>query len=333
MRPLTIGVLVSIGSTAARTLEDPAAAAHGLKSADQALEAALDHRSGKDLCAALEGLGHQACLLPVDDDLDLTLRQSDVDACFVALHGRRGGGGDVQSLLALREIPFCGPAGSAVAVAFDKVRARQLLAYHNLPVPTAIALGPGHSTTDRALELLGWPCLIKPRRGALGLGVAMLRDPEHVRTALGRALEIDQELVLERAMDGIEVQVVLLGERVLGAAEILGRPQPDGGDAEMICPPQVSRGQLDALHNLARRAVSALGLRDGLTRVDILVTDRHNEVILEVEPLPPLHREGVVARVAHAAGLPYTTLVQALLDRIPLRVPVTMQPAERVLMQ
>ena len=62
----------------------------------------------------------------------------------------------------MRGIPFAGPRASAAALAFDKVRARQVLAYHNLPVPATIALGHDQDVDRRALDLLGWPCVLKP---------------------------------------------------------------------------------------------------------------------------------------------------------------------------
>jgi D-alanine-D-alanine ligase len=306
---------------------------------DRTLEGLVDLRSGSDLAQALRSLGFGARPMAADGDLDLALRQSDVDACVLALHGRLGGRGDVHSLLTMRTVPFCGPSGPAVTLAFDKVRSRQVLAYHNLPVPAALALGGGRKASDKALELLGWPCVVKPRRGALGLGVAPLLDPEQVEDAIGRAMDVDEEIVLERAVDGLEVQVVLLGDRVLGAMEVHRRPlqqllsdSPPDGDTDYICPPRLPRGRLDGIYNLARRAVSTLGLHEGLSRVDVMVGDRYNELILEVEPLPPLHRDGVVARVAAAAGFAYEELVGALVDRMVLRAPAP-RGSQRPLLQ
>jgi D-alanine-D-alanine ligase len=319
MRPLTFGVLVSVGPGGS----SPLAADLQLAGADSTLEGHLDLRSATDMACALRALGHEARPLAADDDLDLALRQSDVDACLLALHGRRGGLGDVQALLTMRSVPFAGPAAAAVALAFDKVRSRQMLAYHNIPVPAAVALGGGRKPSERALELLGWPCVVKPRRGSGGLGVALLRSVEQLREAFDRALDVDDELVLERAMDGIEVQVVLVGDRVLGSVELTRSLETTcpGAARDMICPPRLGRARLEGIHSMARRAVAALGLEHGLSRVDVLVTDRHNEVVLEVEPLPPLHRDGVVARVARAAGFSYEALVGELADRIMLRVP------------
>ncbi len=323
MRPLTFGVLVSAPSA---RLAPSTAVARGEESVDETIEGLMDLRSGTDLATALRELGYAACPIAVDDDLDLALRQADVDACMLALHGRAGGTGDVQALLSMRGLPFAGPPSAAVSLAFDKTRSRQVLAYHNLPTPASLALGPNRKASDKALELLGWPCVVKPRRGALGLGVAPLIDPEQVAGAISRALDVDDEVVLERALTGTEVQVVVLGDRVLGAMEVHRRPIPGllGGkedvDADYICPPRMSRGQIDGLHNLARRAVSALGLGEGLTRVDLMVGDRYNEAILEVEPLPPLHRDGVVARVARAAGISYPELVGTLVEGVLPRI-------------
>lgn len=356
MRPLTLGVLVSNGAFA--TGPDESAAASGDEifaesprdgvsegigarcpaDADRAAEGVVDLRAASDLVDAIEALGHRAVPIAADDDLDPSLRRVSLDGCLLALHGRKGGSGEAQAVLAMRGVPFAGPPAACVALAFDKVRARQMLAYHNLPVPAAVALGEKTRGSERALELLGWPCYVKPRRGAHGLGVSRVGEIAEVRLAVERALDVDRELLLEREFSGREIQVVVLGERVLGAAEVLERHDahatcgiPGSGDS-IVTPPDLSRGRLDGVCNLARRAVSALGLGEGLTRVDVLVHPRHNEAIVEVEPLPPLHRDSTVARVAAAAGLSYEDLVGAIIDRIPLRLDPP-QPVARPLLQ
>src|SRR5688572_1247780 len=103
MRPLTFGVLVSHGSACRG--DDRCAPA-----SDRADEGVVDLRSACHLVEALERLGYAAVPLAVDDDFDLTLRAADVDACLCALHGPRGGLGDVQALLTLRGMPYAGPS-------------------------------------------------------------------------------------------------------------------------------------------------------------------------------------------------------------------------------
>lgn len=289
MATLTIGVLVSV----------PGPAGVG---------GAVDVRSGADLVRSLENLGYRALLIRADDDLDVALRQSGVDACLLALHGQLGGSGEVQSLLRMRGIPFFGAGAGTVALAFDKVRARQMLAYHNLPVPASLALGPDQPIDRRTLDLLGWPCVLKPRRGAHSEGVTPLAELAAVERAVDVALGFDQELVLERACEGPECQVVVWDEQIMGTMLV----EPDGS---MQCPPDLSRSRVHGIQHLALRAARALGLDRSLCRVDLIVTPRLNEVVLEVEPVPPLHREGVVARVARAAGIEHEQLVLSMLEQ------------------
>jgi D-alanine-D-alanine ligase len=314
MDSLSIGVLMATRSDFGKA----AASERGIRPSDgelaRAPDGALDGPSGADVLASLTELGHRARPIHVYDDVALMLTGIEFDLCILALHGTLGGTGELQALLSACGIPYVGAEPSAVGLAFDKVRARQQLAYHNLPVPTSLTLGPDVDIGDRDVGLLGWPCVLKPRRSALGVGVSYLASRAEVDDAIEGALRVDDELVLERAVEGPEVQVVLVGKRVLGAMQV-DRPLAvgDGRGCEMMCPPQLSRARLGGIKNLARRAVEVLGLDGGVTRVDMLLGDHENEIILEVEPVPPLHRDGVVARVARAAGMDHKNLVADLL--------------------
>lgn len=315
MRPLTFGVLIS---TRPSDDLDPVNSASSAPKGQQrgrrtTLQSHVDLQSGTDLCTALRELGHWAVPISVDGRLIDTLRHHHVDACILALHGTLGGSGDIQQLLAMHGIPFVGPNAKTTRLAFDKHETRQRLLHHNVPTPPYLLLGSGRKTDDRALERLGWPCVVKPRRGALGAGVAPLTELHTVAHAIETAASIDREILLERVIHGREIQVVLRGGQVLGAIEIIH----DTDRIEMITPPELSQAQLDGIQNLARRAAYCVGHED-ICRVDVLVDERLNEFVLEVEPLPSLARHDVVARVAVAAGLVYEELVAETLDRIVL---------------
>jgi D-alanine-D-alanine ligase len=304
MRTHNFGVLVQ-----APALDDnPAARSPGTTAGD---DSQIDAQSGQDLHVALQRLGHTATILTADDDLDLKLRATHVSACLIASHGPAGASGELQGLLTLRQIPFAGPSAATVALAYDKLRARQILGFHSLPVPATLSLGSADPLSRQSLGLLGWPCVLKPRCGSHGHGVRHLADADAVAAAA--AEHHATPWLLERAVDGREIQVVLLDGKVLGAMEVERDPAAPGQICAMVCPPSLSRSRRHGIDNLATHAAAALGLTRGVARVDLLLHERHNEVILEVEPLPPLHRAGVVAKVAHAAGLRFEQMVAAII--------------------
>lgn len=309
MGALTLGIIVPAGP-AARL------GAHrcGARSAESG-QGPVDRQSAADLAEAARALGLrcEVAVVPAaeaDATLDLAKvaaslgRQlSGVDLAYVCAHAELGGTGLLHAAARGCGLPVLGPQAPTIELAFDKLRARERLAAHNVPVPRTVALGPGLDPAE--LSRLGWPCVIKPRRGAGGRGVTRRRGPIDLS-------EQTEPMLVEREVVGRELSVVLLDGAVLGIAEIVRSGWTDP-TATVICPPDLDRIARAGLEQVARRAADTLGLATGPVRVDLMWSARDNEIVLEVEPLPPLHRAGLVARVARAAGMSYPRLIAQLL--------------------
>ena len=252
-----------------------------------------------------------------------------LDRVLIVAHGHLGGSGRLHATARACGLPVVGPSELGIALAYDKLSARRRLDHFNVPVPRTVALDldPAGDELDR----LGWPCVLKPRRGAVGAGVRRLDNIGQIRAALSQACRVDPELLLEREIRGRELSVVLMHGEVLGLAE-LDRSFDERGPrtVSMVCPPNLSTTERAGVVNLARRAATALGLGDAPTRVDLMVSERDNEVVLEVEALPPLHRDSVVARVARAAGISYPRLCADMIAGAPLAQHVPQQVAQSV---
>ncbi|MGB1700560.1 MAG: D-alanine--D-alanine ligase family protein [Nannocystaceae bacterium] len=304
MASLTVGILVS------RDLQRSSVDTSG-----------CDLASGVAVAEALCELGHRPRMIYVDENLDLALRAGPLNAAFVCLHGVLGTQGGVQAALELRGIPVYGPESASAALAFDKSRARKALAFHNLPVPTSVDLIAGQDADARALGMLGWPCIIKPRRGAHGIGVTRVESPREVYAAIDHAMAIDESIIVERSMVGDEVQVILIDHEVLGMASI------SRSRGTFAYPAALDRGRQDSIARLATRAAEVLGLSDAPCRVDLLVDPEGNEYILEVEPLPPMHPDGTLQRMLRAEGIPFTDFIGAALDSLQLATSDIAQPS------
>ncbi|KIG13456.1 D-alanine--D-alanine ligase [Enhygromyxa salina] len=330
MGTLTLGIIVPAGSSmrGASGADNPRARASAIAANGTPPGAGglLDGeaQTARDLRDAARALGI-ACELAVipaySDDPDFELRPvtdvlrrlGGVDKVMIASHGDLGGSGRVHAAARACGLDVIGPSEAAISQAYDKLLTRQVLSHCNLPVPHTIAIGPNLAATAIDLDRLGWPGVIKPRRGADGIGVRRLDSASEVAAAADEA-RVGDELLLEREIVGRELCVVVLEGKVLGVAEL---ERDFVGSAPrtraMVCPPQLDPQRRAGLENLALRACSTLKLSNGPTRVDMLISERDNEVVLEVEPLPPLHRASVVARVARAAGLSYPRLCAQLI--------------------
>lgn len=301
-------------------------------------ERELSLRSGEAILGALHDRGYDACPIFVDRDIDLLLRQSRIDVAFLALHGRYGEDGCVQGLLELLGIPYTGSGVLASSLAMNKAKAKEILRWHNLPTaPGYVIDAAGRRSTDgESIEAgvgelttlhgsFGFPVVVKPAGEGSSLGVALARDELELESAVEEALRFDDEVLVERFVEGKEISVGLLDGKPLGAVEILPRrslydfrSKMTPGRSDYHLPARLSPERYRAALRLATLAHEALGC-DGATRVDLIVSDKGNEVILEVNTLPGLAPHSLLPRIAEGAGLSFADLVEEILAGARLR--------------
>ena len=190
----------------------------------QSSEREVSLRTGEAVIAALRGRGHDAVPIYVDRDVDVALRQEQIEVAFVALHGRWGEDGCIQGLLETMGIPYTGSDVLASALAMHKGKAKELFRLHNLPTPAYYTL-----TDDEAGDLdgihgdFGFPCVVKPIREGSSVGITICHSMSEFAAAVDSALRFDDELLVERFIAGQEVSVAILDGRALGAVEIAPR--------------------------------------------------------------------------------------------------------------
>src|SRR5260221_9013456 len=122
--------------------------------------------SGEAVLEALteQGVDARAMVLGPGDDARSMLAGADMDAAFLALHGKLGEDGCVQGLLELLGIPYTGSSVLSSALAMDKLKAKEMFRLHNVPTP------PYYTATEDDLADLGdvhgsfgFPVIVKPR--------------------------------------------------------------------------------------------------------------------------------------------------------------------------
>jgi len=283
-------------------------------------------RTGEAVLAVLRERGHNAVPIYVDRDVDVALRQEQIEVAFIALHGRWGEDGCIQGLLEMLGIPYTGSDVLASALAMHKGKAKELFRLHNLATPAYYTMtGAAVVAGDPADELaalhgdFGFPCVVKPIREGSSVGVTICHELSELAPAVERALRFDDEILVERFIAGKEISVAIAGDRALGAVEIAPR---DGffdyankytpGATDYFVPPRVSPERYRGILAQALRAHLALGCR-GATRVDMMVSEAGNEFVLEVNTLPGLTPTSLFPRIADAAGISFGELCEMML--------------------
>ena len=107
--------------------------------------------TGQAILAALQERGYDAQAIFVDRDLDLVLRQSEIDVAFLALHGRYGEDGCIQGMLELMGVPY---TGSDVLASGTSADGKTVERRQGLGLPLARQLVEAHGGT---LQLMSEP--------------------------------------------------------------------------------------------------------------------------------------------------------------------------------
>lgn len=283
-------------------------------------ERTVSLETGEAVIAALTERGYDVAPIFVDRDVDLAIRQSHIDVAFIALHGRYGEDGCIQGLLETLGIPYTGSGVLASALAMNKVKAKEIFRLHNLPTPP-------YYVSDRSFEDdpmsrhgdFGFPAVVKPVSEGSSVGVELVQDADDLIAACERGFCFDDQVLVERFIEGQEVSVAILGDRALGAVEVQPKrgfydygAKYTRGATDYHIPPRLSPERYRGILTQALKAHRALGCA-GATRVDLMVQANGNEHVLEVNTLPGLTPNSLLPKIAAHAGIDFAELVDAIL--------------------
>ncbi len=232
------------------------------------------------------------------------------DAVFLVLHGRQGEGGEVQGLLENAGLAFTGSGAVASSRAMDKTASKRLFRVAGIPAPE----GTVWPAARADVEALGLPMVVKPSRVGSTVGLTLMRDLSEIDIAVGRALQFDDEVLLERFLPGREYTVGVLDGEALGVGEIV----PPGeifdyhskytpGVAREVFPAEIDDELTERLRALGLAAHRALGLRD-FSRVDFRLDAAGEPYCLEVNTLPGMTQTSLLPQSAAVFGISFDEL-------------------------
>ncbi|MFD2613970.1 D-alanine--D-alanine ligase family protein [Paenibacillus gansuensis] len=217
------------------------------------------------------------------------------------LHGTNGEDGTVQGLLELLNIPYTGNGVLSSALTLDKAMSKHLTTEAGIPQTRYQVCSYEEWNTDGAAVLhemedtIGYPCYVKPASLGSSIGISRCINQEELLIGIREAFSYDRKLVIEREVDGREIQVAVLGnERPL--ASLPGEFIHDHTffDYEskymdkrlaMSIPAKVSDGLTQRIRKLAIRAYQAHGC-EGLARVDFFLGEDGELYLNEINALP-----------------------------------------------
>jgi D-alanine-D-alanine ligase len=276
--------------------------------------------SGSAILEALMGKGYDAVVVDVGRDVGEQLRKSGVEVAFNGLHGKFGEDGAIQGLLEILGIPFTGSGILASAMGMNKIISKTVFKAYGLHVGPfmVVSAGDKEPLTKAQMEL-GFPLVVKPSSEGSSVGVSVVNTGDELAPAVKLAFSYDREVLIEKYIRGMEVQVGILGERALGAIEIVPKDvfysykaKYEQGMSEHFFPARIPEAVYKRTLDAGLAAHRALGCR-GYSRVDFIIDAAGDPYILEVNTLPGMTATSLLPDIARGVGMSFPDLVEEIL--------------------
>ncbi|HUF27635.1 MAG TPA: hypothetical protein VMM18_11735 [Gemmatimonadaceae bacterium] len=247
----------------------------------------------------------------------------------------------VISVLELLGVPFTGSSSWTTSVCLRKPLVNAMLGGAGLPVPRWGVVRRGEP-----LPTIGFPAICKPAEEDASIGIEQRSVVRTVRALAERVEAMHErweEILVQRYIEGREVNVGIVGARVLPISEIRFDALPRGmwrivsyrskwetGSDEDLgaaphCPADLDSELAAELAAIALGAWRAVG-GEGYGRVDLRLDRSGRPWLLEVNANPDIAPDAGLARMARVNGQEYPELVRELcrlaLERGASTVPV-----------
>ncbi|MCB9187577.1 MAG: D-alanine--D-alanine ligase [Flavobacteriales bacterium] len=235
------------------------------------------------------------------------------DAIFNAIHGTPGEDGKLQGYWDMLGIPYTSPGVLASSLTFSKSYCNGFLRqFGDVNIAASVMVRKGDDIDSKAiLDKVGLPCFVKPNNLGSSFGITKLKEADKFDEALAKALENDDEAVIEQFINGAEIAsgVYSHGDDVIALplTEIVSKNEyfdyqaKYEGASEEITPARIPDSVRDLIQETTRRVFKRLKLR-GMSRIDYIVQDGV-PYLIEVNTIPGLSEASLLPQQVRHSGM------------------------------
>ena len=234
------------------------------------------------------------------------------DACFNTIHGTPGENGIMQAYWDAVGQKYTGCDFYQSALTFNKKDTLAVLSKYGIPSAKSIYLRNGEEISDdEIVEKLGLPVFVKPNQSGSSLGISKVKGKSELKNAIEFAYKEDDEILIESALNGMEVSVGVLDYQgeviVLGITEIV----PDKeffdyeakyeGASQEITPARIDEETRKKVEEISIKAYKSLGM-SGFSRSEFIIVDGIPH-LLEMNTNPGFSPASILPQQAKIYGI------------------------------
>ena len=282
-------------------------------------EREISLKSGKSIIENIDKNKYEVIPVVIDEKVDIINKVKDLDFALLALHGKFGEDGTVQSVLQTLDIPYsgCGPLTSALCM--DKDLTKTVLEANGIRTARWLNVKSVEEIDYEAIKNIGYPVFIKPTNGGSSVATFKIYDKEKVQEAVEEGLKWDTEVMIEEFIDGNEITCPVFDNKLFPVIAI--KPKSDFFDYTQKYSENGADEVLVELEEDLHKEVKEMALKtykalkcEVYSRIDMIVNKEGTPYILEVNTLPGMTAASLFPKSAKGEGYSFSEFLDLIIE-------------------
>ncbi len=235
----------------------------------------------------------------------------------------------IAALFELLGYHYTGNIPSTLGNCLDKERAKRILNSFGVNTPGSLTLEPHRRISEDDVDI-SYPLIMKLLDEDASIGISeysVVRNFKEMKKHYRFLSDTyNKSILVEKYVEGRELNVAVLGDKILPVSEILFEGLPDAmpkivtydgkwnegsiyfNYTKPKCPADLSKRLKKKVEDIAITSFKALNCRD-YARVDIRLDKKGTPFVIEVNPNPDISLDSGFTRAAEAAGISHKELL------------------------
>ena len=276
--------------------------------------------TGIQVAKELKKHGYIVKICEPDNYLERNIKVFKPHIIFNALHGQFGEDGYIQTILERFQIPYTHSGVVASSIAMDKEISKKIFIKNKINTPKFLTYSYDIKNSDLIKKInksLKFPVVVKPLNEGSSVNVYICGKKKIIKIL--SVLKNYKKVMIEEFIGGREIQVAIMGNKKLGAIELVPKRKFYDYEAKYnskantrhIIPVQLPRNRLKQLMDIALKAHKKIGC-SGVTRSDFKYFEG-KFYLLEINTQPGMTKLSLVPEIAHYKGISFIKLIEWIL--------------------
>ncbi|MDR0879393.1 MAG: D-alanine--D-alanine ligase [Clostridioides sp.] len=275
--------------------------------------------SGTEVYNYLDKDKYEVVKVVIDEKKDVfTKIPEDTDFALLALHGMFGEDGTIQHALEILDIPYSGCDPLCSGMLMNKNVTKKMLRDSGLPTAPWTVTKSIEEIDYDCIEEIGYPVFVKPNCGGSSVATFLVKNREDIEAAVRAGLEVDEFVMIEKYVKGVEHTSFVLDGEVFPTISITYQSEffdrevkyAENGAVEEVV---YLEEELENKVNEISEQIWKIFNCKGYIRADYIISG--NDVnVLEINTLPGMTRTSLIPKSAAARGMSYSDLLDKLIE-------------------